>query len=165
MRVILFRHGIAVDRTDKGAANDAERPLTDKGRKRTRAAARGLLRLGVEPSMLLHSPLVRAVQTARVIVEVFDGEPKHKQVSRSLLPDRSPKSLLTELAHLDAEEVLCVGHSPQLERFVAHVLGSPTATIALKKAGAACVELEDLPQPHGVLRWLLESRTLRLLGR
>ena len=72
MLLYLVRHGIAVDRTPtsakRGASHslhaghdampDAERPLTLRGRKRSRAAAEGLRALGAKPDAMLTSCLL-----------------------------------------------------------------------------------------------------------
>ena len=57
-RLFLVRHGIAEDVSKSG--RDADRELTAEGRRKTRRAARGLRALGVQPTALLASPLVRA---------------------------------------------------------------------------------------------------------
>ncbi|MDH4304846.1 MAG: histidine phosphatase family protein, partial [Nitrospira sp.] len=66
MECILFRHGIAVE-PDEWEGPEENRPLTDKGKKRTRQAARGLAVLGCEPTHLFTSPFVRAYDTARLL--------------------------------------------------------------------------------------------------
>ena len=72
IQLYLIRHGIAVDREDPNCPPDTERPLTSKGEKRSRAAARGLRALGVKPNLVLTSPWLRALQTAEVFCEEFD---------------------------------------------------------------------------------------------
>jgi phosphohistidine phosphatase len=163
VQVILFRHGPAADR-EGWSGTDASRPLTAPGRKRTRSAAKGLRALGSAPELVLCSPLIRAKQTASLAARVLELGKGQLHVSRALAPNRSPKALLEELAHLRVQQVLCVGHAPHLDRFVELVLGASPGSLRLKKAGAACVEL-DLPTGHGHLNWVLEGRALRALGR
>ena len=70
MDCILMRHGIAVDREEwKGP--DEDRPLTDRGAKRVAQAAAGLQWMDVNPIHLLSSPLVRAVETAKIVHDVL----------------------------------------------------------------------------------------------
>ncbi len=163
MQIILFRHGPAAAR-EGWQGTDASRPLTAPGRRRTRSAAKGLRVLGTAPELVLYSPLIRARQTAELAARALDVGKGQLHSSRALAPNRSPKALLEELAHLRVKQVLCVGHAPQLDRFVEYVLGAPPGVMRLKKAGAACVEIEP-PTSHGHLHWVLEGRALRALGR
>src|SRR4029450_7680736 len=64
MRVFIIRHAIAAERSPE--IPDDARPLTGRGKKRFRQAARGLARLFRRPGHLLPSPVVRARQTARI---------------------------------------------------------------------------------------------------
>ena len=94
IRVTLLRHGLAVDREDWGKKNDLARPLTEKGERRVRQASRGLVALGLKPDLVLTSPAIRAVQTAKAASEVL-GVPAaqvHEEVS--LAPDASPEDFL-----------------------------------------------------------------------
>src|SRR5438105_10768988 len=67
IRVYLVRHGIAVNPADSGGLPDDDRPLTGKGRRRFRRAARAFARLGELPDFLFTSPLIRAAQTAEIL--------------------------------------------------------------------------------------------------
>ena len=54
--------------------DDAERPLTNEGRKQVRLVAKKLTRLGVKPDVILTSPYARAVQTAAITAKVLGLE-------------------------------------------------------------------------------------------
>jgi len=64
MNIYLLRHGIALAETNASSGQDHERPLSSKGIKRMRKAAKGLQRLNLSFDIVLTSPLVRAPQTA-----------------------------------------------------------------------------------------------------
>lgn len=164
MRLVLFRHGIAINREDPDCPAEAERFLTDKGIQRTLAAARGLKALGVNPQVVLSSPMVRARQTAQIAAQALGFPEKEIQNTGALLWDAPPAALFRELAKLKAEEVLCAGHAPHLDEALAFGLGAAHPFTQLKKAGAACLEITPGPSPGGVLLWLATSRQLRLLG-
>ena len=66
----LLRHGDAAD-----GSPDAERPLTKKGERQSRAAGRALKRLGVEMDACLTSPKVRAADTSKLACEALGIEP------------------------------------------------------------------------------------------
>jgi phosphohistidine phosphatase len=164
MRLYLMRHGIAIDREDPDCPEEAQRYLTPKGVQRTRSAAYGLAELGVRPTGLLTSPLIRAVQTAEIVCEALDIDPKDLRVTDALKPSADPARLLEELQHLPEQEVMCFGHAPHLDAFIARIVGAISPFTEMKKAGVACLEMETLLPPQGVLAWLLTSKALRHLG-
>lgn len=167
MRVILLRHGIAWDRADPACPPEAERPLTEDGVKKTRKVARGLARVGVRPVRVITSPYVRATQTAAIAAEELGVAPERIIISDALLPDAAPYAIFHALhafAHADTE-ILCVGHAPHLDRALAlAITGDRVPVTSLKKAGAALLELDDLPRPHGELVWLMPPKVLAELA-
>ncbi|OAI45174.1 hypothetical protein AYO43_01845 [Nitrospira sp. SCGC AG-212-E16] len=166
MDCVLFRHGIAAER-DEWEGSDADRPLTERGAKRVAQAAAGLSRLDVQPTHVLSSPLVRAIETAKIAHRSLRIRTTMRIVDE-LLPDASPNRLLSILHDLPPEScVLCVGHEPHLG-MVASVLlcGRASASFPLKKAGACLIELSIPAKPgQGLLRWWLTPSQLRALGK
>lgn len=166
MRVVLFRHGIAHDRADPACPPDPERALTDEGRKKTRKAARGLQLMGCKPTRILTSPYVRARETADVVAEVLGVGGAHI-ITDALLPNAPPYAIFHALHAFEGtdEEIVCVGHSPHLDRALAlSITGDRVPVTSLKKAGAALLEVDDLPRPHGELMWLVPPKVLVELG-
>ena len=95
MDIILFRHGIAVERQD-WTGNEQDRPLTDKGIRRTRRSAKGFRSLRIIPTHFLSSPLVRARETAETLQHLI--RPKVPvQICEALVPEASPNALFTLL--------------------------------------------------------------------
>ncbi|MBI5482487.1 MAG: phosphohistidine phosphatase SixA [Deltaproteobacteria bacterium] len=165
MLICLMRHGIAQDRDDPESPPDPDRQLTRKGAERARQVARGLRALGVRPGAVLTSPYLRAVQTAAVAARGLGVDEEQLVQTEALLPDGDPAQVFAELLEVEAEEVLLVGHAPNLDEVLAFALGGGRAPFTrLKKAGAACVAVDSLAAPRGQLEWLLEPRVLRRLG-
>jgi phosphohistidine phosphatase len=163
MLVYLIRHGIAVDREDPDCPPDAERPLTKKGVDKVRMVLGGILQLGAKPDLILSSPLVRAWQTAELAAKALHY-PKDKIVrSEALLPEADPTAFMKELSRVKAEQVLCTGHAPHMDEFIAHATGSRRSFTALKKAGVACLEFESVAPGAGILTALFPPRVFRLL--
>ena len=166
MDCVLLRHGIAVER-DEWEGPDADRPLTEKGKRRVREVAAGLSRLDVQPTHVLSSPLIRAIETAKIahsslrvrsVVHIVD----------ELLPDAPPDRLLSILHDLPLESsVLCVGHEPHLGMVASVMLVGKTSTaFPFKKAGACLIELSISAKPgRGVLRWWLSPDQLWAMGK
>src|SRR5262249_49031694 len=71
MQLYIVRHGIAIDREDPKSPPDPERFLTEEGIEKTKEVARGVVRLGIVPDLLISSPYVRAMQTAEIFAAAF----------------------------------------------------------------------------------------------
>jgi phosphohistidine phosphatase len=126
----LLRHGDAAD-----GSPDAERPLTKKGERQSRAVGLALKELGVELSACLASPKVRAAETARLACDPLGVEPK-------LEPKLAGGPFDAEaLAAGLGEHVLLVGHDPDFSMAVHALTG---AQVRLKKGGLAGVEKGEL---------------------
>src|SRR5579884_1489911 len=121
MNVYLVRHAVAVDHGDPAYPNDDDRPLTEKGRKQFKKAARGFLEIAPPPALLLTSPLPRAMQTADIL-QAESGELTRVLVCDALRPGGAFDQVLRDCtAHaggLDAEQlergVALVGHAPAI---------------------------------------------------
>ena len=165
MDIILFRHGIAVERQD-WTGNEQDRPLTGKGIRRTRRSAKGLLSLRSTPTHLLSSPLVRARETAEIL-QLLVRPKVTVQICEALVPEASPNALFTLLGTMPSDSVvLCVGHEPNLSVVAATLFtGNPCAGILLKKAGACLIQIEkSVGAAKGHLEWWFTPKQLRALG-
>lgn len=163
---VLFRHGIAVDR-EEWTGKEADRPLTDKGKRRVRRAAAGLRRLDVRPTHVLTSSLIRAVETARLLHTAFAVRSPLQLVSE-LLPDVPSERVADLLQDLPPDScVICVGHEPQLGMAASLLLsGRPSTAFPLKKAGACLIEMSFPAKPgRGRLLWWLTPSQLRTIGK
>ncbi len=133
----LLRHGEAED-----GSPDAERPLTKKGERQSRAAGAALAKLGVKPDACLASPKVRAADTAKLACEVLGVE---VQIEPKLAGGPfEPDTLVMGLG----ENVLLVGHDPDFSMAVHSLTG---AQVRMKKGGLAGIdrgELKVLMRPH-----------------
>lgn len=164
MNIALIRHGIAED--PSGIANDADRALTGRGRRKMAIAARGLASVLPEPDAIVTSPYRRARDTADILAGVWSEAPI---LTRSTLcPGHPPETcfdILTECG--DARLVVIVGHAPGLEQWAALALtGSRDTFLGLRKGGAALLTFGSEPGAGGAcLTWLLPPRVLRALGR
>jgi phosphohistidine phosphatase len=163
LELCFFRHGIALDKDDPSVASDADRPLTAEGIKKTRAAAKGLDRLGIPFDKILTSPWTRAAQTAAVLSEVL-LLPATQELAE-LAGNHTPPELVRALASNHGKRTLLVGHEPLMSATVRHLLGGDWS-LDLKKSGACLVFVDALPPRRpATLLWLATSRQLRLMGK
>ncbi len=161
MLLYLMRHGIAISRDDPESPPEAERHLTPKGIERTRAAARGLRAIGLQPKVLLTSPYLRAVETAEIVCTVLKIPVSQLHRTDALKPEAPPALLFEELSRVKANEVICFGHAPHMDEAIAYSVGAPATFTSLRKAGVACLDVESFSPPRTILVWLLTTKILR----
>ena len=166
MTFYVVRHAIAEDAPPGG--DDASRRLTTEGRRKMRGVVRGLRIVGVEPDVILTSPLIRAVETADIVVAGLRGAPGPRSLD-ALTPDVAAEDTLKALRMFGRnQQVMVVGHEPNLSNVLALLLtgASDGMSIELKKGACAAVELTAFePRGGAVLRWLLPPRALRRAKR
>jgi len=159
MRLYFLRHADALPGID-----DAIRPLSDKGREQSRRLGAFLKESGVVFDVAYTSPLVRARQTAEIVLGEADGLPADRlKESPLLLNDASSSRFTGWLRCLeDHGHVLLVGHAPTLEERVRVLMGvGYSQGLTLPKGGLACVKSED--GQAGMLKWFITPKLL--LGR
>ena len=91
-RLLIVRHAIAHERNVQRWPDDADRPLTQIGRKKFERASRRIGTFLDKPEILFTSPLKRARQTARILRREANF-PKPKEM-RALRPDGSSEHRL-----------------------------------------------------------------------
>jgi phosphohistidine phosphatase len=160
MRLLVFRHGIAEDRSADGT--DAARALTAQGVARTAAAARGLAAFADSPDVILSSPKTRALETARAAAAAF-GREVEVVVE---LADGAPTEALRALAARTEATVMIVGHEPMLSELVEQACTGVRRLgfVDMRKAGCACIDIAFAPggEPAGAaLLWLATPKMLR----
>lgn len=162
MLLFVLRHAEAEPLSPSGL--DADRALTEAGRKRMKAVARAIARMEPGFDAVLVSPLRRARETAEAVTDAcrFEGEPR---VTESLLPGSDPELLLDELAGVDGTATLVVGHEPHLGRLVGRLVsGRKDVEVPMKKAGLAVFELHrQLGADRAELKSYLPPRLLERL--
>jgi phosphohistidine phosphatase len=156
VELYLLRHADAGDpQTWKG--DDADRPLSGKGRKQARRIGRWLADLGRRPDVILTSPKARALQTATIVAASLGVKPKvDKRLGGPL--DHDVLRALLEGAGQDARRVMLVGHDPDFSSMASSLCGGP---IALRKGALARIDLTDgMGMSAGTLRWLVPAEAL-----
>lgn len=138
MKLYFLRHADALD-----GANDAARPLSPHGRKEALEVGRFLKRAGIAFDAAYSSPLVRAKETAEIVLDVC-GSTKLK-LTVALLNETSEANFDEWLKGIpDAKHVCLVGHAPSLAQWVRQLLGiTGTEALKLPKGALACLETEN----------------------
>jgi phosphohistidine phosphatase len=158
LELYILRHGIAEPREE--GRPDSERALTDEGRDKLSLVLRRAKAAGVEPALILTSPLKRAVQTAELAAKTL--APKAKPVStEALSPGSSPEDVWREIRkHAEDSAVLIAGHEPLLGEAISFFLGANGPVVDLKKGALARVDIDSKRKsPRGILAWLITPKT------
>ncbi|MBA3709066.1 MAG: histidine phosphatase family protein [Planctomycetes bacterium] len=154
MRLILLRHGKALERSEWDGA-DADRPLTKDGADQITRVCKALRDL-IRADALWSSPWARARSTAELAssvwklplreVEWLAGEAMAADERIALLPT-------------DADVVL-VGHEPDLGLLAGALLGG--TALQLKKAGVAILDGKPAPGEMRLIGLLTPKIVLEL---
>lgn len=161
MQVYLLRHGIAEE--GSAGSSDGDRELTAEGRKKLRQVLEAASDSGVSPSLILSSPLKRAMQTAEIARHILGYKQEILQ-TKALSTGSSVEQVWDEIrVHRDEASILMVGHNPLFSDLAGYLIGSKTAQIHFKKGALMRIDLTGfLSQPKGTLRWYL---TPKLAGK
>lgn len=156
LELYLLRHADAGDPMT-WLGDDAERPLSSKGRRQAKRLGGLLAGIKLRPDVILTSPKLRAADTAKIVGKAVSVKPKKD--------DRLGASIeLGDLAGLlagnqEARRVLLVGHDPDFSTLASSLTG---AAIELKKGAIARIDVGDAgPRAGGgALRWLVPPSLL-----
>lgn len=156
----LVRHAPAELRGEAWP-DDSQRPLSRDGRLRMRAAAAGLVALGVEFDRILTSPLVRARETAAILSGAFASPPPVREVDwlrAGASAARIARGLQTTRRD---RRVVLVGHEPDLGQLAAWMIGA-AAPIPFKKGAVCRFDADRWPlRPPLRLVWFAPPKLLR----
>lgn len=157
MQLYLLRHGIA--QKEQARVSDAERALTQDGRRKLQQVLKAASDAQVKPTLILTSPLKRAMQTAEVAQQVL-GYKNEILRTKALLPGAGVDQVWEEVrVHRDEASLLLVGHNPLFAELSGYLLGSSEMQVDFKKGALLRIDFEEFrAQPKGTLRWYLTAK-------
>lgn len=155
MLLYLLRHADA----DTVAASDHSRALSEKGRDQAQKVARFCEAHGMQLSLVLSSPLLRAHETAQIVSKTLRAE---MLTAPWLACGMHPQGALEELrAYRSQSSVLLVGHEPDFSQLIAHLLGMPTNNaIHVRKASLTLLDLEVFRAGAATLQFSLPCKLM-----
>lgn len=111
--LFLMRH--AKSSWKHAELNDLDRPLLEKGLKRTRTIIEYFLNKDVKIELIISSHAVRSVETARIIAHAFNVEESNFRIEKGVY-NSDIESLTDQLLDLPASvsNVMIVGHNPSI---------------------------------------------------
>jgi phosphohistidine phosphatase len=158
MNLYVLRHASA-GTSRENPLLDVKRPLDREGKQQCLLIGSYLNALRVQFDLIVSSPLKRALQTASLVgTEV--GYDTNIQITDALAPEAAIADFQKLVSTLDQyENVLIVGHNPNLPQFLGSLIVSPgRASLRMRKGAIARVDCTRRP---GVLNWLVDPRILR----
>lgn len=164
MNLYLLRHASAGVRRQNPLL-DVRRPLDKEGKRHSLQLAYVLNHLKVNFDLVVSSPLKRSLQTAQLVATEMGYEAKVLQ-STALAPAATFdqfQRLLRECAA--SENVLVVGHNPNITAFLGQLLLGPsgeraTPPVRLRKGTIGRI---SLVRGQATLQWLLDPRVVAAL--
>jgi phosphohistidine phosphatase len=160
MFVYIARHAWAGERGDPRWPDDSLRELTSEGIERYTKVVKSLAGRGFAPERIATSPYTRCRQTADIIAKYVESDPIIDELE-ALEPGSELEPLL-EWSRAQGEVDTCwVGHSPDVERLAAEVIGDGAARIRFAKGAVAAISFEaDINAGAGELYWLATAKSL-----
>ena len=160
MKLIFVRHAAAIERSVK--VPEEMRYLTSEGRVSFRKTARTMLKNGIEPSLILTSPMIRAVQTAEILAETlcYIGP---IVVENELAPGFDIKTLKQLFnKYQSVNELVLVGHEPDFSTIIVSLLNLPSG-FNFKKGAAIRMNVDPAhPQKLATFKWLVSGKKIAL---
>lgn len=141
MRIYLVRHGDADAEVPEGLGDEA-RALTAKARQQVVAHFEALAERMTGITLILTSPLVRAVQTAQTLSMVLEHD-GILRAHRSLLPDMPVGAIDGVLTEHTGQGLVLVGHSPSMGAMAAKLLNLPSFPKPVSPATVIGIERPD----------------------
>ena len=154
MLLYLVRHGHAVTLEE-----DPARPLSLRGVADTKRVAEFFKNNGAfAPSLIWHSPLARARQTASILASELKLDAALIETS-DILPEDNPEDLLPRLdAAVDEHSIAVVGHEPYLSTLATLLVRGKDRPSAVEFKKGAVLALERGAGTHkrtGHSRWVV----------
>jgi phosphohistidine phosphatase len=156
IELYLLRHADAGDPM-AWRGPDEDRPLSERGRKQAARLGKFLERSGFEGDVMLTSPKLRAVETARLVAKRLGLKPKTDERLAYAVGIRTVEDILDSMP--DARRVVLVGHDPDFTELLAVLTES---WIPIKKGAIVRIDtVRPLAPGSGELRWLIPPEAVK----
>ena len=136
MDLYILRHGKA-EPYGQGFSSDHLRPLTSKGRKRTKRSVNGMKAADVNVDLIVSSPILRARQTAEIVHKGL-GLVEPIEFSDTLASGSVTGIVSAVEAHSSLNGVMLVGHEPTLSELISTMASGTYQTALNLKPGGLC---------------------------
>lgn len=152
MNIYFVRHAEAEGK--KINMNDSDRELTINGIEQMKSAVMGWKGFIDHFDKIISSPYKRAVQTARIIKEVFKIDVI--STDKRLEPGSKTEDIIQIVFENIEEDIVFVGHEPDISLHISTFISNSGSTVDVKKGAIAKVSFPSKPKiAGGVLEFLI----------
>ena len=158
MILYLLRHAEAeVNRSD-----DTSRHLTKRGYEQAQLVSKFMLERGLRPKLFLTSPVVRARETAEIVVSKLGMSTANLIELPWLSCGMEANTAIKELASYKSfDSIMIVGHEPDFSSLIATLLGLFNSTsFHVSNASLSAIELPHISAHAGVLQFMIPASLL-----
>lgn len=154
MNLYLIRH--SVPEKLYPPKRDFDRELTSIGIELITKASEGWKKIIPRFDLILHSPLLRAEQTANIIAEHYNIKDKLLK-ENNIAPGCTTGTLIDILrVYEESENIALVGHQPDLSNHISNLCGSNNFTVSFTPAMIAKVYFDGMVKyGNGRLEFLI----------
>ncbi len=168
MNLYIIRHAIAMDADTDKYDDDVQRPLTAKGKEKMKKIAQGLWELEVQLDLILSSPAMRTLETARILANRLDVKKDKLIATNHLQATGYADELIKEIheKYSEVKNLALVGHEPYLSSLISVLLcGEANIPLTLKKGGVCYLTIDTLQYGRcATLHWLMAPAQLAHIG-
>ena len=164
MEIYILRHGKAEERLSN-VKSDSKRKLTIDGKNEMGELAKGIKNLNLSFDYIISSPLVRATETADIVIKHISGKVKKVTIWNELKPESNVTDTHKKLVKFAPDaKILLVGHEPHLTNLISSMISNTSkVSINLKKGGFISIRGNTSNSKIvGSLRSLLTPKQLKL---
>lgn len=155
MNLYLIRHGDAENNSETG--RDFDRKLTRTGIGQMKLAAEGWQNLIDQFDIIVSSPAIRAVETSRIIADVFNYK-KEILLDNNLMSGGSTSGIVELVNSFNEVNIGIVGHQPDLSNHTTRLISAANVSIAFEKGTIAKISFSNSVVVHkGLLRFLIPA--------
>ena len=155
MNLYLVRHGDA-EKIQPGK-RDEDRKLLEEGKKIIKYAADQWIYFIKKPDIICTSPYTRAQETAEIIAQSFQYE-KEILKDKALVAGSSTEDLITLINSLGGEDIMVIGHQPDLSEHISDLISSKGALIDFKRGSIAKISFNGKASlSKGYLEYLIPA--------
>lgn len=155
MELLVIRHGKA-ENSGVVPGGDSARPLTEFGTQQFRKVAKWISKHQSSPDLILHSPLVRATQTAQILQDVVGLNDEMCCPHNWLGFGMNLDTLVSFIRSSSSERVAIVAHMPDVARCTADLIGG--GSMIFKPGNVACIQFDStIGVGQGSLKWHLNA--------
>jgi phosphohistidine phosphatase len=160
MNIYFIRHSDAENSSI--TTKDFERKLTEGGIEKIRKSAEGWKHVISSFDYVVSSPLLRSLQTAEQILDVYNLD-KSKLIIDKRLKSGSDLDDIIEIANsLNEDEIAFVGHQPEFSEHVSELISQTYAYIDFKKAAIAKINFYNkVKKGKGLLEFLIPPQIFK----